>query len=314
MKIKNILAAVCGFIVGMAFLNVGIINVNANEPTPSVQSATTVQKSAAGEPGRAAVRPQGGVWNVKYITVTPVAMPAENAEGFNLFAGRILEDAMAGRPFGTGNRITALSLVQSSAPGNCWVLIRVVGVDISLSQFVVKTKSTDTGNALGSLTPFDVGCQYGPLAVLISGGEKITSGPSTRTGEEIWFFARPPLFKGGSDAVAQVDNWVGYQNSTYGDFTVTVTVSLQGKEDLNIAWTVLSTKSTPAAPFVKMGADGSISLASDADKTPRCYLIEFAATVNGPWTPVGNVSHDSPTTVFSEGNSTPQAFFKAMAQ
>lgn len=310
MKIASFLVAVCA---AATFMNMSTISVVANEPVPSVQAATTVSV-ATDQTGRAAVRPQGGVGNVKYVEVVPVAMPAETSDGFGLFAGRILNDAMMGKTVSTGNRIGAPSLVVSDTPGNCWVLVHIVGQEVSLSEFVVKTKSTDTGNALGSLTPFDVGRQYGPLALLISGGEKITSGPSTRTGEEIWFFARPPLFKGGSDAVAQVDNWVGYQNSTYGDFTVTVTVSLQGKEDLNIAWTVLSTKSTPAAPFVKMGADGSISLASDADKTPRCYLIEFAATVNGPWTPVGNISHGSPTSVFSGGNSTPQAFFKAMAQ
>ena len=304
MKITNILIAVCT-VLALTF------KVSATEPVPDVESATTVQ-SAAGEPGRTAVRPQGGVGKVKFITVTPVAMPAENAEGFNLYAGRILEDAMAGKPVSTGNRITASSLIVSDAPGNCWVIIHAVGQEVSLSEFVVKTKSNDTGNALGSLTPFDVGRQYGPLAVLISGGEKVTSGPTTRTGEEIWFFARPPLFKGGSDVA--VSQWVNYQNSTYGDFAVTVIVSLQGKEDLDIAWTVLSTRSTPAPPFVKMGADGSISLASDADKTPRCYLIESAATVNGPWTIVSNVSHGSPTAVFSEGNSTPQAFFKAVAQ
>lgn len=313
MKIKNILAAVCGFIVGMAFLNVGIIN--ANEPTPSVQSATTVQKSAAGEPGRTAVRPQGGVGNVRYVEVVPVAMPSETSDGFGLFASRILEDAMTGKSFSTGNRITANSLILSDTPGNCWVIIHVVGTDVSVAEFVVKTKSSDAGNKLGSLTPFDVGCQYGPLAVLISGGEKITSGPSTRTGEEVWFFARPPLFKGGSDAVAQVDNWVGYQNSTYGDFAVTITVSLQGKEDLNIAWTVLSTKSTAAPPFIQVSGDGKVSLTSGPDgQTRRCYLLLSAETLSGPWTPVGNLSHDSPTSVFSEGNSTPQAFFKAMAQ
>ena len=305
--------AVCAVVM---FLNMGTINVGATEPTPSVQAVTTVQKSAAGEPGRTAVRPQGGVGNVKYITVTPVAMPAETADGFGLFAGRILEDAMAGKSFSTGNRITANSLILSDTPGNCWVLIHVVGTDVSVAEFVVKTKSSDAGNKLGSLTPFDVGCQYGPLAVLISGGEKITSGPSTRTGEGLWFFARPPLFGNGDGVAAQVTNWVSYYNSVYGDFAVTVTVALRGKEDLaDIAWTVLSTKSTPAAPFVKLGADGQISLVSDADAIPRCYLIESAATVNGPWTPVGNVCNTSPTTVFTSGdNSVPQAFFKAMAQ
>ena len=309
MKIRNILNWASGVIVGTALLL--NVNMSATEPVPSVQAATTVSV-ATGEPNRAVVRPQGGVGNVQYVEVIPVAMPSETTDGFGLYASRILEDAMAGKPVSTGNRITASSLIVSDAPGNCWVIIHAVGQEVSLSEFVVKTKSNDTGNALGSLTPFDVGRQYGPLAVLISGGEKVTSGPTTRTGEEIWFFARPPLFKGGSDVA--VSQWVNYQNSTYGDFAVTVIVSLQGKEDLDIAWTVLSTRSTPAPPFVKMGADGSISLASDADKTPRCYLIESAATVNGPWTIVSNVSHGSPTAVFSEGNSTPQAFFKAVAQ
>jgi hypothetical protein len=310
MKIKNILNWASGVIVGTALLL--NVNMSATEPVPSVQAVTTASV-ATGEPGRSVVRPQGGVGNVRYVEVVPVAMPLETTDGFGLFASRILEDAMAGKPVSTGNRITASSLVQSFAPGNCWVLVHVVGQEVSLSEFVVKTKSTDTGNALGSLTSFDVGRQYGPLAVLMKGGQKVTTGSATEVGDEVWFFARPPLFKGGSDVA--VSQWVEYQNSTYGDFAVTVTVSLQGKEDLNIAWTVLSTKSTPAAPFVKMGADGSISLASDADKTPRCYLIEFAATVNGPWTPVGNVCNGSPTAVFTAGdNSVPQAFFKAVAQ
>jgi hypothetical protein len=304
MKITNILIAVCT-VLALTF------KVSATEPVPDVESATTVQ-SAAGEPGRTAVRPQGGVGNVQYVEVIPVAMPSETTDGFGLYASRILEDAMAGKSVGTGNRITASSLVQSSAPGNCWVIIHAVGQEVSLSEFVVKTKSNDTGNALGSLTPFDVGRQYGPLAVLISGGEKVTSGPTTRTGEEIWFFARPPLFKGGSDVA--VSQWVNYQNSTYGDFAVTVAVALRGKEDLEISWTVLSTRSTPAAPFVKLGSNGQISLSSDADAIPRCYLVLSAETVGGPWTPIGNVCNGSPTSVFSEGNSTPQAFFKAMAQ
>lgn len=305
MKIKNVLNWI-----GMTFLL--NVNVGATEPVPSVEAATTASV-ATGEPGRASVRPQGGVGNVRYVTVTPVAMPAETSDGFGLFASRILNDAMMGKSVGTGNRITSGNMVMSDAPGNCWVLVHIVGQEVPLSEFVVKTKSTDAGNKLGSLTSFDIGRQYGPLAVLISGGEKITSGPSTRTGEEVWFFARPPLFKGGSDAA--VGQWVEYQNAAYGDFAVTVIVSLQGKEDLNIAWTVLSTRSTPAPPFVKMGADGQISLVSDADKTPRCYLIESAATVNGPWTPVGNICNGSPTTVFSAGdNSAPQAFYKAMAQ
>ena len=311
MKIRNILNWASGVIVGTALLL--NVNMSATEPVPSVQAATTVSV-ATGEPNRAVVRPQGGVGNVQYVEVIPVAMPSETTDGFGLFAARILEDAMAGKPFGTGNRITANSLILSDTPGNCWVLVHIVGQDVSIAEFAVKTKSSDPGNKLGSITFFDIGRQYGPLALLVSAGEKITSGPSTRTGEELWFFARPPLFKGGSDAVAQVDNWVGYQNSTYGDFAVTVTVSLQGKEDLNIAWTVLSTKSTPAAPFVKLGSNGQISLSSDADAIPRCYLVLSAETVGGPWTPIGNVCNGSPTSVFSEGNSTPQAFFKAMAQ
>jgi hypothetical protein len=270
MKIKNILVAVCGFFVGMAFLNVGIINVNATEPVPDVKAATTVSV-ATGEPGRSVVRPQGGVGNVKYVEVVPVAMPAETADGFGLYASRILEDAMAGRPFGTGNRITASSLILSSAPGNCWVLVHVTGEGIALVDFAVKTKSSDSGNTLGSITYFDTGRQYGPLAVLVSNGEKIISGPSTRTGEEIWFFARPPLFGGGEGNVAQVDAWINYQNSLYSDFAVTIGLAPAGKaySDM-LAWTVLSTKSTPAAPFVKMGADGQISLVSDADSIPRC--------------------------------------------
>ena len=308
MKIKNILVAVCGFIFGMA----SIINVGATEPTPSVQAATTAP-IVTGEPGRSAIRPQGGVGNVKYVEVVPVAMPAETADGFGLFAGRILEDAMAGKPFGTGNRITPSSLVISDTPGNSWVLVHIVGQDISLSEFVVKTRSSDTGNKLGSLTPFE-DKQYGPLALLMKGGQKVTTGSTTEVGDEVWFFARPPLFGNGNGAAAQVTNWVNYYNNVYGDFAVTVAVALRGKEDLEISWTVLSTKSTPAAPFVKLGADGKISLMSDADRTPRSYGVYSSNNVNGPWMIVGNVSHGSPTAVFSEGNSTPQAFYKAMAQ
>jgi hypothetical protein len=310
MKIKNILNWASGVIVGTALLL--NVNMSATEPVPSVQAVTTASV-ATGEPGRSVVRPQGGVGNVRYVEVVPVAMPLETTDGFGLFASRILEDAMAGKPVSTGNRITASSLVQSFAPGNCWVLVHVVGQEVSLSEFVVKTKSTDTGNALGSLTSFDVGRQYGPLAVLMKGGQKVTTGSATEVGDEVWFFARPPLFKGGSDVA--VSQWVEYQNSTYGDFAVTVTVSLQGKEDLNIAWTVLSTKSTPAAPFIQVSGDGKVSLTSSPDPTPRSYGVYSSNNVNGPWTPVGNVCNGSPTAVFTAGdNSVPQAFFKAVAQ